>query len=514
MKKSLNILSFLLVSTCLLSSCGKQNNGSVKISITSDKEGEVIKPNDVVITETYQSFEEKHFYNYQVLPSIGDINILVIPVLLPAYENIDLNNDGVLDNDKIIEDLNTAFFASNNDNRLSYESVSSFYKKSSYGKLNIKGTVTPWFDIKDAGYTYTNASEIDVLDTYEIIEDAVKWAEKEQNIDLKQYDNDKDGYIDGVWCIYSCPNYTNGGPHTDYQNYWAYTSYGNIDRELAKPNVNAPIYNLFGWASYDFMYDGLENKVDSHTYIHEMGHFLGLSDYYSDHGPYNPIGKADMMDANIIDHNSYSKMLLGWSKPYIVTGSAEIDLSSMNEENSFIVIPSDNTQIKSNEFDPFSEYILIEYYTPTGLNELDSTIKHSSSPLAVNEKGVRIYHIDNRKFVVDMKSYYDVTTTLYDGHTLSSTESLILPIKNTRNITVYNTGFGIDQSYNIYDEIRLIEKHNKDTFTFGGRQSSNTLFKVNEEFSLDLYGKTFFINGNKFNNGESFSYKVLVKEMI
>ena len=513
MKKINYLSSLLLVSIYLFSSCGSSSGASVKVIIDSTRNGSVINPNDVVITETYQSFEEKHFYNYQVLPSTGEVNILVIPILLPAYENIDINNDGVFDNEQVIKDLETAFFAPSEDENLAYESVSSFYNKSSYGKLNIKGQVTPWFDIKDAGYIYSNAAEIDVLDTYEIIEDAVKWAENEQKIDMKQYDNDKDGYIDGVWCIYSCPNYSNGGPHTEGQNYWAYTSWGNIDREVVHPDIEKPIYNLFGWASYDFMYDGLENKIDAHTYIHETGHFLGLKDYYSDFGPYNPIGKADMMDANIIDHNSYSKMLLGWSKPYIVSGKAEINLKDMQNENSFIVIPSDNTTITNNEFDPFSEYLLIELYTPTGLNELDSSIKHSSSPLAPNEKGVRIYHIDNRKFVVDMISPYEVNTTLYDGHELSSTESLILPISNSRNLSVYNYGFGVDQEYNLYDEIRLIEKHNKDTFTFGGKQSSKTLFVENDIFSLDLYGENFFINEDRFNNGDSFTYSIQIGEI-
>ena len=185
----------------------------------------------------------------------------------------------------------------------------------------------------------------------------------------------------------------------------------------------------------------------------------------------------------------------------------------MQNENSFIVIPSDNTTITNNEFDPFSEYLLIELYTPTGLNELDSSIKHSSSPLAPSEKGVRIYHIDNRKFVVDMISAYEVKTSLYDGHELSSTESLILPISNSRNLSVYNYAFGVDQKYNLYDEIRLIEKHNKDTFTFGGKQSSKTLFVENDSFSLDLYGENFFINEDRFNNGDSFTYAIQIGEI-
>ena len=112
-----------------------------------------------------------------------------------------------------------------------------------------------------------------------------------------------------------------------------------------------------------------------------------------------------------------------------------------------------------------------------------------------------------------MISPYEVNTTLYDSHELSSTESLILPISNSRNLSVYNYAFGVDQKYNLYDEIRLIEKHNKDTFTFGGKQSSKTLFVENDIFSLDLYGENFFINEDRFNNGDSFTYAIQIGEI-
>ena len=110
MKKINYLSSLLLVSIYLLSSCGSSSGASVKVIIDSPRNGSVINPNDVVITETYQSFEEKHFYNYQVLPSTGEVNILVIPILLPAYENIDINNDGVFDNEQVTVKIKDKYF--------------------------------------------------------------------------------------------------------------------------------------------------------------------------------------------------------------------------------------------------------------------------------------------------------------------------------------------------------------------------------------------------------------------
>ena len=87
-------------------------------------------------------------------------------------------------------------------------------------------------------------------------------------------------------------------------------------------------------------------------------------------------------------------MLLGWTKPYLVYGSAEIDLISMQNENACIVLQGDDAEV-TNKFNPFGEYILIELYTNEGLNEIDS-INQYEHVLAPKGKGVRIYHIDKR----------------------------------------------------------------------------------------------------------------------
>lgn len=150
MKKS-NYIITVLISSLLCASC-QTNNSSVnesnltKIKITNaSKEGNVINPDEVSIANTKHSIESSMINNLQVLPSIGDVNILVVPVLLPGYTSIDLDNDGTDDLDKVHEDIEKAFFS---ENLTKFESVKSFYKKSSFNKLNISGEVTEWFDVE------------------------------------------------------------------------------------------------------------------------------------------------------------------------------------------------------------------------------------------------------------------------------------------------------------------------------------------------------------------------------
>lgn len=475
----------------------------LKITVTSGlKDSFVLKPNEVNLVEDLHSLSKKRYFNTSVLPSIGDVKVLVIPMLIPGYETIDLDGDGRDDKEQVLDDIDNAFFGLNNKN---FESVASFYKKSSFDKLHLDGTVTKWFDV--ARYTpYKNAAEIDLNQTDGVVEAAVKWAKEEQGIDLKDYDYDGDGFVDGVWCIYSAPDYTNGGPRTDYENYWAYTYWGN---QSAKGDVNNPVFNLYGWASYDFMYEGYgKDGIDAHTYIHETGHFLGLNDYYSDDFAYNPLGKLDMMDMNMIDHNSYSKMILGWSNPYIIKGNGSVNLSTMDNKDNFVVVLSDSQEIVDNEFDPFSEYMLFEHYAPTGLNYHDVYESKYGQGFKATDSGIRAYHVDNRKYVYDTAGEYKITE--YDGEVLGKSKKFMMPLSNARNADTYNHYFSFDIFNNLYDEIRMIEATGKNTFSYGGKQGNDSLFKDGDSFSMSKFGKQFFINENTFDNGDTFSSEVQI----
>lgn len=500
----------LLTSLMLLMSCSN-NNCQAKITIDGPK-GNIYSPDQVSISETLHSFNDKEFNNNQVMPSIGDVNIIVIPILIPTYETIDIDNDGIDDKELVRQHIEKAFF-STDDEQINYFSLKDYYFQSSYQKLNINGIVTPWLDLKD--YGYTSASEITYLETINFIENnLLSYLDDVLNINLKDYDSDLDGYIDGIWFVYSTNNYTNGGPKLDDNNYWAYTAWANSE---TIGDVDNPIPNLFGWASYDFMYAYYEEenineiKIDSHTFIHETGHFLGLKDYYGENG-YNPIGGADMMDRSIIDHNSYSKMLLGWSKPYLVYGAGQIDISSMDKENSFIVVLDDNAYDNNGQFNPFDEYILIELYTTEGLNNKDSTytLSKNKNYKAPDEIGIRIYHVDKRVYFLDASSY-NWTISLYDGQQLLPDTGLVTPITNSRAKGLYEIYFGLSSSVTLYDEIRLINKSGVDTFSSGGLADNNSLFKKGDVFSLEKYSKQFY--DASFNNNNPFTKSIIVEDI-
>lgn len=283
-----------------------------------------------------------------------------------------------------------------------WESVNSYYKKSSYGKLDIQFDFTSVYTTNNDFKYYQNIMNLE--GDRVILEEVLDYFD--DSIDFSQYDADNDSTIDGIYLVYSLPysgsdriTDKNLAKNMDEDFWWAWTNWYNEDEVY---DGKKPDYYM--WISIDFINDGYDEKdlkkinVNAETFIHETGHMLGLDDYYDyvyeDESNKKDmfiggVGGADMMDSSVGDHSPISKVLLGWIAPTVITESMEnIKLISMQEEatndtHQILLIP------KKWEDSYFSEYYLVDLYTPTGLNKL-----HNGEYGLFTKTGVRIYHID------------------------------------------------------------------------------------------------------------------------
>ena len=192
-------------------------------------------------------------------------------------------------------------------------------------------------------------------------------------------------------------------------------------------------------------YDSTNIKIDAHTYIHETGHLFGLDDYYDyneDVGCNRGLYGAAMMDYNLGDMDPYSKLLLNWINPIVVTGEgiSSIDLKSFENDNQVILIADhDITSIYDN-------YYLIEYYTNTGLNSNDTPIRG---------EGIRILKVNSEVYKNSMgePDYY-----------ISSYYGSVFKYNNTDTQTpqiemIYNGSLGTKRNPTILTESNLFTKN-------------------------------------------------------
>lgn len=567
-KKKALITTVSLLSL-LLTSCGQRansGNGSNTgdIQVDTDASGlatvRIYKNNDyssngrfvpadkVDLELNYNDLSGTLSNNKSVMPSLGDANLLVIPVHLPGGNEYKT--------DKVKSDIEKVFFGDKDDSSLGFKSVKQYYSEASYGKLNLSGTVTDWFDattlvsdVKDI----TSGTEGTIVN--KILRGAVDWASSSQGINLKDFDNNEDGNIDGVYLVYDHLDWTTenyiqheSNPQFDSstlnQAFWNFTYWD----FYSESKNDKPSTSGFSWSSFDMMYtsycernkndtpdlsDLSKIKLDSHTFIHEFGHLLGLEDYYSSSdSSYHPAGESTMMDQNIGDLDSYSKMLLGWVTPYVVYGTSEITITnvSKNSGNSVIVIPSNYAEIsqsvedaiKGNRidkfrytFNPFSEYLMIDLYTPDGNNEQDTYGPYVFDRSAMaNKVGVRIYHIDSRIFKCKVVDYMGgqklayVDGYVWDGQMLADDEAILMPISNNMS---ESKNFQLPQSFDYFDQIRLLESSGINTFDKNGMMTNQTLYySESKPFDIMSYGYQFFNGRYTYDDGNELPFKVKV----
>ena len=395
-KKYFTLCVLSLINACVLvSSC----NSIIHFKEDSTNTSSNVYDSTLDLTNNTNPYLQgkDYFYNVsnayaQSTPSTGNRKILVVPVAFKDQPYIIKYGSDTT----IINNLQEVFFSSSNSY---WESVSSFYSKSSYGNLNFTGEVLDVYTTKNNLTSYLKYS--DSGDATNSICDEV-YSTLDEDI-ISEYDTNGDGVIDCMWFVYLYPY------NSSYDLLWAYTYWNSSAKSSAIGN--------YSWASYEFIFRTALDKNtyydDAHTFIHETGHQLGLEDYYS-YDEYktnrSPVGGLDMMDCNILDHCAMSKYNLGWVTPSVINSEGTYILKPFESSGDCLILASNFSGTC------FDEYFILEYYTPTGLNKLDSTYKYKSTyPLGFTQNGLKITHVDQRLGKINIDTSKSSYTYSWDG---------------------------------------------------------------------------------------------------
>ena len=495
----------------------KRPSGEYIFSLTEYENNVVIttsKLNNLTIS-TYEGDTNLNSYytlwknrGYPHFKSVGENNLLVVPLKIKGYEEYATSEN--------LKKINDSFFLENSLNTLGYYSLSEYYKISSYNKLNIRGEVTPWIDLDLTAKEISSSSISNyTLDcgTYFPTEKAINYIKENLNIDLTKYDNDKDGFIDGVYFIYGCPTFLDDSSLSS-STFWNFTYYNVLNKD--KASISSPVLMTYSWSSFDMLSKGSDKtKLDTHTYIHEFGHQLGLNDYYdtSNSGglnPYtSPMGGLDMMDNNVGDHSAFSKFALGWVNPYVVNGDygeVNIELKSLLSDGECIILPT-----KEYNNTPFDEYFMIEYVKNDSINKLDSTAGYPSTFYTdgriirfYSKNGIRITHIDARGVDANL----DYTDSIND--------MIMTKFSNTAST---KEGYYCPTNHNSYVLTSLISG-NASRNTLGTFFVANNQDLIYEGTTIDFYSSS--VNSrasmipfstNRFDDGSFFNYSIKVNSI-
>lgn len=453
----------------------RQNYQTLSYLTSEGVSGEIKEYRDVL---THSRYDSLHLN----IPSTGKRKLLVIPV---NFLDSDKSN-----NEQTRIDIQNAFFGARDNNQ--YYSVSEYYMRSSYGTLSLEGEVSEWYNLNSTSKelesgVYTRTSQNIVLE-------ALKWINSDsypgEKIHFRDYDTDKDGYIDGVFILYNYPYIKSN----DHPLFWAYTDYmnGAISDEYK--------LSTYSWASTYFL-DKKKGNVNSDTYIHETGHLFGLLDYYNtdENSFYQPTGSMDMMDYNLGDHTSFSKMLLNWTTP-LVYKKEYLDINTSIVLRPFLTT-GDVILLPTSKYNgtPYDEYLLLEYFVPQGLNKTPNykykymdKYGNSGSFSYLSEYGLKIYHVDARLAYYNAKHNFICLLDDPNAETLLAESGLD---KYYIDFAYTNT----TRSGNDFVLYHLLESTGNNTFKDGIPGNNDLLFEEGVRFNDNVFSDFTFHNGEKLN---------------
>ena len=487
------LLFFALVG--LLSAC-QINAGSISFEPYSynlepkntfkNEQGDIYYRNDKVIPLDIEEIEGvniksglHHYYDlndvsssyennsYSALSNdVNNPNGVKVQKLLVAPVYFTDSDASLLDSKR--ERLENAFFGVKENT--TYQSVASFYHQSSYGHLKIEGEVLPWMSINQSSEEAYKEGNKNPENYSDKIAKAIVDNLSEDK--FNEYSTNRSGVLDALYIIYDHP-YQNDKKNNEDSLFWAYTYH-------CKSTLKVSNYS---WSSYDFV--GNKRQVDATTYIHETGHLFGLLDYYNkgNLSYYQPLGFMDTMDYNLGDHSPFSKYLLNWTSPYILNmGNKEqgdISIRPFSESGDFILVPKSDYNGS-----PYDRYLLISFFSPTGLNDLSS---FPSYEYYDRDGNARIFTYPNKYGVL----VYEVNAKLaYYSASVIRSYTPKCPVDENPGSGDYYIYFNNKNELNKDSDkplYHLLESSGHNTFKEGRSASNDTLFKYNSTFGVDTF---------------------------
>jgi M6 family metalloprotease-like protein len=213
-------------------------------------------------------------------------------------------------------------------------SVRDYYKKESYGQLDIAFTVVgPFTAANNIGYySQTNSRPL--------ITEAVTFADTYVN--FADFDNDNDGTVDGIHMIFAGYGAENGVSGTIWSHAWNISGLSKDGKNIYRYSCSPELKGASGTTT-----------TGIGVACHELGHVLGAPDYYdtdySSGGQFQGTGYWDLMASGSwlnsgdipAPHNAYTKVkLYHWATATELTSPTTVTIPNAETNPSFYIINS------------------------------------------------------------------------------------------------------------------------------------------------------------------------------
>ncbi|MDE6102455.1 MAG: hypothetical protein K2F73_05720 [Ruminococcus sp.] len=395
---------------------------------TSSSQSTETTSSTTVVTSEFAEAPVKNLYGS--MPSQNNAELVIFYVDFPdcpyTYEPSTEEIEKIAFGEENSEDRNYPF-----------ESMSAFYNRSSKGSMQLNGKVFRYTTKENKSAYEGDIYHVDLINEV--------FQAFESSEDFTEFDGNGDKIIDSA--LISVP--TEAGS----DNWWpAAGQYGGqSDMKVDGMSIG---HVIVGNAQ-------IESKADyknfNSSYVHEMGHCMGLPDFYlytneKDFEGMHGSAGYELMDEANSDFSAVSKLMLGWFKKNQVeiydssAGTQTFTLTNAQTENgNCVIIPYGKL-----EDDYYSEFFIVEYTT---LDANNSRLKKDFwwKPTG---SGVRVIHVDGEINDNYWWKYWKYASGENEATNNDEGKRFVRIIDDTETDNLYHTGDVIDSSisgFNWYD---------------------------------------------------------------
>lgn len=437
------------------------------------------------------------------LPSNGSLRFLVIPVWFTNSSNYFAESQ----KEEISADIQELLFGSHE----GFETLKSYYEKESNGGLSISGTVAPWYTDSQSSTVYNDQITSDV---HALGQRAVEdYFGKHTDDSISNYDFDNDGKVDGLILMYGANFYGTSLSANDSDAFSSkFYDHGAGSNPLINTMCFCPIGGMYGFTGNSSAAQRESQDLSKEypakfangatTAIHEVGHMFGALDLYTrtshsamglDGKKCEPAGRFSMQDNNVGSHDPLQTNLYGWGKPmvfsakdYAIGDTIDVYLDDFQSTHDTLLLTPEWNPNDS----PFDEYLLLELFSPTGLNEYHA--KEKTSVYDASGNGIRLWHAD-----ASMQRNNN-------GERVSAIEDLSLTFLASNH----------DVGDNRFYFERFIRNDVNDTYETSSKFQPSALFHSGDHFSMDAYKKQFLDEKGLLDSGKKLGWEFEVTSVF
>ncbi|MGI6478361.1 MAG: M6 family metalloprotease domain-containing protein [Salinivirgaceae bacterium] len=265
-------------------------------------------------------------------------------------------------------------------------SVKDYYLENSYNKFNLTVDVAgPYTASQNMAYYGAPSGSSHDVNPRALVSEAINLADP--HVNFAEYDNDNDGWVDGVYIIFAgYGQEAGGGDNTIWSHAWS----------LASPVMKDGVYIQRYSCSPELRGNFGQNITYIGVICHEFGHVLGALDYYDTNyatgGQYSGTGKWDMMasgswnngGATPAHHNGYTKTkVYNWASVNVLNQNASVTIrhAAFNQSSFYQINTTTNGEyffIENRHQQGFDAYVpgngMIIYHVHAGINQVGNQI--------------------------------------------------------------------------------------------------------------------------------------------